>query len=231
MRPAKLIRLIDPRLWLLVFPALVFAFLPFSVQTWLNLAIGSQTVQTTYNISVSIIAAFVFYLFLDVNRRLREVHHIAPYVSKLVRSLQGDIRAICFEAALTQDIRLPDSWQFYDADVERIFGRTNPRAHANMMFPDGTEASIYDYLYDRLQRTESFLDQLMLVSDQLGADGVMHVLEIRNSTYLQHLRSIRPFIPLLKNENMSVFSKPISEYHTRLKDFELWAKRTGLWSE
>ncbi len=212
MRLVDRLRFIDTRLWPIVIVALAFAIAPSKVQCWLKLNFGSHVSDTIYNVSGSVIAAFVFYLFLDVNRRMREVRAVAPYVSRLVRNLQGDVKAVCIEAARASGIQLPSDWQFNSFDVERIFKNTDPRAQANMQFIDGRKASIYDYIYDRLQRTESFLDQLMLVNTQIGTEGLMKLLEIRNSTHLLQLRSLRNLVPHLNNEDMSVFSKPISEY-------------------
>ncbi len=225
------LRFIEPRLWPVVVIALAFAIAPDSVQCWLKLNIGTHITDTIYNISGSIIAAFVFYLFLDANRRWREVRAVAPYVSRLVRNLQGDVKAVCIEAARANGTQLPDNWQFNSFDVERIFRNTNPHAQSNMEFLGGRKANIYEYIYDRLQRTETFLDQIMLVNTQLGAEGLIKLLEVRNSSYLSQLRSLRNLVPHLKNKDMSVFSGIICEHYASLEEFEAWAVRNGFWSK
>ncbi len=67
----------------------------------------------------------------------------------------------------------PDNWQFEDSDVKRVLKRTHTRTKVNMVFEDDQQGDMYDYIYYTLHKTDSSLDQIMLVSTQIGSEGLM----------------------------------------------------------
>lgn len=97
-----------------------------------------------------------------------------------------------------------------------------------MMYLDGRKASLYEYMYERLDRTESFLSQLMLVRDELGSDGLMKLLSLKNSTYLMYMRINRRIINNFTNENLSVIAPILIEYYENIKQMEIWAVKAGM---
>lgn len=105
----SLFKFIDGRLLFPVALSTFFLLLPENVRKVLISYYGEHTISELEGIFSSIVAAFIFYVFLDVSKRSRETKVVAPYVSRLVRNLQGDIIAIYSEATLIHGTRLPSS--------------------------------------------------------------------------------------------------------------------------
>jgi len=130
-------------------------------------------------ISLAIIASFIFYAVVDLSKHAREYEAAAPYISRQIAILKGDVLAVCREAARASGRELPSEWAFNRGEVADIFNAVRLRAPVNMVFPDGRQADLFDYIVDRARRTNTFLRNLLMLSYLLGGEATAQIAEIQ----------------------------------------------------
>ena len=107
----------------------------------------------------------------DLSKRAREYEAAAPYVSRQINLIKGDVMGICQEAARLSKRELPDQWKFNRDEVSTIFKVHRPRAAVNMIFYGGRRANLFEYMIDRARRTNTALQNLLIFSSVLGSEG------------------------------------------------------------
>ena len=219
---------IEHWLWWIVLPAFGFAVTYACAFDWLAKWIGCHAANVLGGFSLSVIAAFVFYLFLEIPRRRREVRSIAPYVSRQIKLLKGDAEAVCMEAANVAGYELTSEWKFRPEDVEKIFQKANPNDPARMVFNDNSQARLIDYLINNAIRDEEFLANLLQISFLLDGEGVARITDVKRGTYLLTLNIMRSTQTTpLRNDNISFLAKDFIVHYRAIEKLESWASQSG----
>jgi hypothetical protein len=229
MTKLNVLKHIEHRLWCIVLPAIGFASTYSFAYDWLAKWIGDHAANVLIGVSLSVIAAFVFYLFLEIPRRRREVRSIAPHVSRQIKMLKDDAQRVCKEAAHVSGAELPSEWKFRPDEVEKFFERANPNDPARMIFNDRSQAKLIDYLIDMAGRGEAFLDNLLQISFLLDGEGIARITDVKRSSYIRMLLSMRSMRnPTEGNKNLSFLSRSFIEYYRAIEKLESWASQSGL---
>jgi hypothetical protein len=163
---------IDPIIWLMLFVSVASAIGVSIYRRQLRQGI----LDTVLHVSLAIIASFIFYTVVEVSKRAREYEAAAPYISRQIVALKGDVLAVCREAARTSGRELPPDWTFNRREVVDIFNAARLRAPVNMVFPDGRQGNLFDFIADRARRTNTFLRNLLILSYLLGGEATARIL-------------------------------------------------------
>src|SRR5258706_11238724 len=97
---------VDPVLWIILGVSIAAAILV----SLLRGHVGRGILDILLNVSFAIIASFIFYTVVDVSKRAREYEAAAPYVSRQIVTMKGDVLAVCREAARVSGRELPAEW-------------------------------------------------------------------------------------------------------------------------
>lgn len=222
------LKLVDRALWPVLAFACAVAILAAFAHKHLIALFGEYPADVLVNIAFSIIAAFVFYFFVDVIRRDRESRSLAPYVSRNVELLKGDVIAVCRGVARAVGVTLPQDWQFDQGDVDRLFGRATGNMQANLVFLNGQKATLMDYVFERANRSDSFLRNLSEIGVFLGGDGMALIAEIRTGMYLAMIKGITPIRSLVGGGNLSFLAEALGNHYQLVRKFERWTSERGL---
>jgi hypothetical protein len=74
-----MMQLIGRRLWPIIIMSGLICFGEAFAHDWLEAHIGRYPTEILVSLALSTLAAFIFYLFVDVNRRWLDARAIAPY--------------------------------------------------------------------------------------------------------------------------------------------------------
>jgi len=187
--------------------------------------LGEKGTSALINIMSSVIAAFIFYLMIDVQKRWRDIKTIGPHVASLANWLKGDCMAICSEMAQIAKIEYQD--ELNDAYINNLFDKVSPKDQANMVFSDGRKATIMDYMIDRLERTNKFLGDLMSISILLDSEGISHIKEIMHDSYLMQMSFYKNMGKSINNANLSFIASSFIEHCNKVMQLKKWSDEKG----
>lgn len=222
------LRLIDWRLYMPAFLALSVVTLSASNISLMNNVIGAGAANILINVSYSIIAAFIFYLFVDVSKRARDIEALAPFVSKQVVLLKGDVISVCKEITRVHGTPLPDNWEFNKNDIVNSFGGVLANAQANMVYPDGRPATIFIYIKHHADRSRHWLENLSQVGLFLDGTSTACISEIQTGGYLKQIEMIASFGQQLNNSNLSFLVDAIDNHYRSIIQLEGLFRKGGL---
>lgn len=189
--------------------------------------VSSKPILILTNISYSVIAAFVFYLVIDLLPNVRATRELVPYVTRQISLIGGDTFAICQEAARLNGISIGDEWRFDEKDVERFFKGLDTHRESNIVSYDGAKLRFIDFLVYRGKRTEEWLGNLARVSFFLEGEGAARIAEVHESAYLKMLGQMAGASQFQKLEISSIAST-LASHQARLTKLRDWAERKGL---
>jgi hypothetical protein len=124
-------RYVSPILWIFLGLAIVVAI----VVPIFRHGVGQVISNIILNVAFSFIASFIFYTVVVLPPRAQEHEAAAPYMSRQIVMLRGDVDAVCREAARASGRKLPAEWTFNRGEVADIFNAARLRAPVNMFFP------------------------------------------------------------------------------------------------
>jgi hypothetical protein len=182
------------------------------------------------NISYNVIAAFIFYLFIDLLPTVRSTRELVPYVTRQITLISGDIFSVCQEAARLNGTQITDQWRFNSDDVERFFKGLNTHTEANMVSYDGKKVRFIDFLAHHGKRTEEWLGNLSRAGTFSEGEGAARIAELYESTYLKMLGQIAAASQFRAFE-ISSFASVIIDHHKRWTHLRDWSKQRGLFVE
>jgi hypothetical protein len=191
--------------------------------------VGSHLWELTYNLALAIIAAFIFYLLVDVNRRWQDARSIAPYITKQIKRMKGDVEGICRDAAAAHGDPFPAEWSFDTTDVGRVFVHVAPTTVVKTMSTPIGPATMLDAIVYRVSRTDEALANLARMSSTLGARGMTHVTAIQGTSYLATVKAVLSTHRGMANKNLEIFTKLISDHYAAVLALEDWAKEASVW--
>ena len=225
----KALKFIDWRLLVPTGVAFIIVALSAFAPALLGVVLGAGFSNALVNISFSMIAAFVFYLVVDVARRKREATAIAPLVSAQIRQLKGSVLSVCREAARIVGTPLSADWQFNRDDVDPIFKKVGLFADAAMVDPAGQRQSFLSFLIYHAQRSDSFLENLVQISPFLGAEAATYIAKIQLDGYLMQMKMLLPIYQNLRKDSKADFiGNDIAKHYDAILKLEDWACRNGV---
>lgn len=221
------VRLLNPWLAIVMVPALVMVACWALSREHVQQNLGNNLAEVLANVSFSMIAAFVFYLALDVTQRARTVRNLRPYVSQRIQRMKGDLDAIGIEVARAAQ-RARTQTVFDPSDFEIDSAALSFATPAALVFPDGQRGTMLDYLLDRSSRTEQQLNHMLAISPFLGPDGVALIAKLQDDSFLSQMRMLRSLRGNVRG-SIGTLAKPLSDHHALLAQLESWARRSALW--
>jgi len=227
-RLLRTIKLIDWRIWVLVLVSTLVTVLYAVDRRDLVCWFGHDSSDVIGQLALAVIAAFLFYIAVDVLRRMREQGAMRPYVSRYIKHLQGDVDAICREVARASGRELPADWKFSAEEVTDLFQRVAPNAQANMVFLDGRSATQLEYMLDRVVRSRRSLGALLQFSVFLGGEALSLIAAIQDSIFFLQLDSMQAIGARIRNSDLSVLSDPLCKHQLAVLRLRQWGEAAGL---
>ncbi|MGC9954747.1 MAG: hypothetical protein ABSD21_10765 [Rhizomicrobium sp.] len=180
------------------------------------------------NVSYNIIAAFVFYVFLDLVPKIQEASSLAPYVCQRIQRLKGDVESVCRAMGEASNHQVNADWKVNADDVTSWFSAVRADAPAPMVFFDLSRANMYEYIKHQCRRSDQLLADLIQIAPYLGADLVGQIGLMQRDGYLWQVRESVPLERLKKGHTLAYLSKEILDHYRRLERLELTASGRGL---
>jgi hypothetical protein len=225
----KIFAYVDPILWIILGISIALTMVIIVVSIWrhrhqLSDGMSDIWLNVLLNISLAIIASFIFYMVVDVSKRAREYSAAAPYISRQIVTLEGDVLAVCREAARASGRELPADWSFNRGEVVDIFNAARVRTPVNMVFPDGRKANLFDYIVDRTRRTNTFLRNLLIFSYLLGGEATAQIAEIQSDNYLMQVQSLLspPFNAGMSDQTLAFLVDSFVDHYEKINRLKKW---------
>ena len=218
----RIFKFIDVYLWIPLFISVgLIRKQPFSSGT--DLAVSANNFLT--NFAYSFVAAFVFYVLIDVIKRMRDTKALGPSIFKQIIRLKQDILSVCKEAARIAGKPIAEDWTFNKCEIDEIFKQVEWFANADMVDRNMNKVTYSVYVQHFANRTRKHLDILLDYSAFLGAEAAKQIVEIQNGPYLNQLEAIKNFNT--SNMDCTFLSETLSKHFTAVENLEKWAKRSG----
>jgi hypothetical protein len=198
---------------------------------WLLCLFGEDAGNVVGELALAIVSTFIVYFVVDVLRRRREYDAIAPYIGRYINLLTGDAVAVCREAAASGGITLSATWTLTEDEVMRIFSVARLLGPANMIFPNGSPATLLDYLLDRAVRSRRWLAALLQFTAFLGGEGLSRVADIQDGAYFGQLDNLILGISgqmRLKDRDLSFLANLFVRHYRSIERLRTWANREGI---
>jgi hypothetical protein len=227
-RLLRTIKLVDWRIWALVLLSTPTTVLYAVDRRDLACWFGRDLSDVIGQLALAVIAAFLFYIAVDVLRRMREQGAMRPYVSRYIERLQGDVEAICREVARASGRDLPGDWKFAPEEVTDLFRRVAPNAQTNMVFLGGRRATLLEYMFDRVVRSRRSLAALLQFSVFLGGEALSLIAAIQDSSFFMELDAMQAIGARINNTDLSVLSGSICDHHLAVLRLCEWGEAAGL---
>lgn len=216
----SMFHLIDNRLWLPLFLAILAVCSPIILG---DIEHYEQFNSIIINVSYSFIAAFIFYLFIDVSKRARDIKALGPHISKYMRMLRNDADSICKEGTRLSGVDISEDWTFDQKQMESIFGQVTAETQANMVSINGNRVDFLQFLkhYDR--RMNQSLEILSSFDLFLGSKWASCLADLKNEGFLKEMEMIIPLIE--KKSTMGFLADSLSKYYLSLEELEKLTKK------
>lgn len=204
------------------------AFFREKFPTWLT----KELVEVLLGIVGSVVAGFIFYLAIEVSRRHRETTALAPYVTRQIDLLRGDVEALTRECARIGSVTLSDGL-LNEGDIRAALAACMSNQQANLLLLNNQKlATAFDYLADRSDRSLKRLADLVQLGPHLGADLMAQISKVQSSGYMDMVQQLRPLVQqnLTKPFSLEAFSSPLNKHYDALNELRALAMKARLYN-
>ena len=158
----------------------------------------------------SIIASYIFYLFVIHLQEAQDRATLRPYIDKHARSVYGSCQATLHDISTAVGASL-DLDTVTEADIQSAFSQMAPSSNAPLVLNQaGAPANWLQYFEYQMSRGKQGIDRVLAQVRFLSPALVSRILEIDDSTHYNFVSATRGLVT--SNPNLIVWADPFYRF-------------------
>ena len=160
----------------------------------------------------SVIASYIFYLFIVHKKEMDDELAIRPFVLRQAKMITGRCGAMLNEFASASQNEL-NFERVTEDELRLALEKINPNEQAPLIVGPGlAHAKWYQYPMDNIFVTKRCIEKIYTQAKFLRADLISLLGEIEDSNYIHFVTTVNRSGETIRNTDMSVFSGPIFKH-------------------